>query len=372
MGKRELVLITGFVLVGCIAYWFTAPPAEDQDNRLSLGRITRNVRAEVFGVRTRHPIRAHLREESTSGLGTLDLEGFRGTVVVAGHDGHEIRAELRGEVFGLDQREAAAVARDTALQLERDDDVARLAVLTPTWRYARGRPDLALTINLPTRMHLRLSEVEGKLDVRGVASVTLDDVSAGIRIVDVGGVVSGTIERSSADISRVGLVDLETGQGELIVSDVSGPVVLRPERGSVSLSRVQGPITVEARDVSIDIDANLGPLMVEARDGRLILRDAQAPVTIEAEDLEVRLFMARAVPVNIATTDRRLDITLPSSEGVLVDATSNGGELLVPNALRVEVSDETQRARGPIGGGGAPLVVTNRSGSIIIREIPKT
>lgn len=372
MGKRELVLIAGFVLVGSLAYWFTAPPAVNQDNQLSLNRITRNVRAEVFGLRTRHPINVQLAEESAPGIGMLELEDFRGTVVVTGHEGDEIRAEVRGETFGLDQREAAAVAKDTHLRLERHDDVARLELVTPTRRYARRRPDLVLTIHLPTRMHLRLSDMEGELSVRGIASVTLDDVSAEIRVVDVAGVVSGTLERNSVDVSRVGLVDLETRRGEVIVNDVSGAVVLRPERGSVSVSRVQGPITVEARDVSIDIDTNLAPLMVEARGGKLTLHDAQAPVTIDAENLEVRLLMARAVPVNVATTERRVDVTLPSSEGVLVDATASGGELLVPDTLPVEVSDDTQHARGAFGGGGAPVVVTNRNGRIIIREIPKT
>ncbi|MGH9159966.1 MAG: hypothetical protein ACRD2X_08270 [Vicinamibacteraceae bacterium] len=372
MGKRELLLIAGFVLTGSLAYWFTAPPAVNQDGQLSLRRITRDVRAEVFGVRTKHPISARLLEESAGGIGMLELEGFRGKIVVVGHEGDQIGAELRGEALGLDQREAAAVARDTRLRLERQDEVARLELHTPTWRYARRLPELALTVHLPTRIHLSLSDIEGSLDVRGVASVTLDDVRAEIRIADVAGTVSGNIERNSADVSRVGVVDLETSQGEVIVSDVSGAVVLRPERGSVSVSRVHGPITVEGRDVNIDIDTNLDSLTVDARDGRLTLHDARAPVTIDAEALEVRLLMGRAVPVNVSTTDRRVDITLPSSEGVLVDAATDGGELFVPDGLRVEISDDAQHAQGEISGGGVPLVLRNRNGGIIIREIPET
>ncbi|MPY87655.1 MAG: hypothetical protein GEU99_07020 [Luteitalea sp.] len=371
MGKRELVLIAGFVFLGIVVYWFTAAPANDDDGGLSLRRIARNIRAEVSGTRASRPVTASARTSWSPGMTAVELEDFRGTLVVKGQTHGELGAELSGEAFGLDETEATAAAKDIRVALEPHEDAIRLVLHVPPQMLGGRRPDLTLTVDMPAGMHLRLSDVEGNLDVRQIASVTFDDVSAQIHIVDVAGQVSGKIERNSVDISRVGVVDLVTSRGELIVSDVNGSVDVRQDRGSISLSRVKGPVTIDADRTDIEIDGTLAPLVVEARRGKLTVHRAEAPVTIDAENLGVRVTLARAVPLNVTTSDGRLDITLPPHDGVLVDATVSDGELLVPDALRVDVSDDTQHARGPIGGGGAPLVVTNRNGTIIIRQIPQ-
>ena len=51
MGKRELVLIAVFVVLGFCVYQLTAPPPPPGSEGVSIGGIFRNMRRDVQGAR---------------------------------------------------------------------------------------------------------------------------------------------------------------------------------------------------------------------------------------------------------------------------------------------------------------------------------
>ena len=52
MGKRELLLIAAFVIVGAMVYQFTAPPAAPGERRFVPGQILDHVRRAMRGNRS--------------------------------------------------------------------------------------------------------------------------------------------------------------------------------------------------------------------------------------------------------------------------------------------------------------------------------
>ncbi len=66
MGKRELLLVAAFVIVGALVYQFTAPPPAPGERSFSLSQLIGNVRRQVRGNRaqadttttTDHPVAA--------------------------------------------------------------------------------------------------------------------------------------------------------------------------------------------------------------------------------------------------------------------------------------------------------------------------
>jgi len=54
MGKRELVLVVGFVLLGVVVYQFTAPPPPPGSEGFSVGGLIRHIRRAKVPPRIRH------------------------------------------------------------------------------------------------------------------------------------------------------------------------------------------------------------------------------------------------------------------------------------------------------------------------------
>ena len=52
MGKRELLLICGFAVVGVLVYYATAPEAAPGQGGFSIGRLIEEVKREVRGNRS--------------------------------------------------------------------------------------------------------------------------------------------------------------------------------------------------------------------------------------------------------------------------------------------------------------------------------
>jgi len=120
MGKRELVLIVAFVLLGICVYQFTAPPPPPGSEGISVSGIFRNMKRGIRGARES----ASADSTQTIPVGA-DVTALRvnivrpGDLTVAGEDRADIAAELHVTARGYDQAEAKAAADATKLRIER-------------------------------------------------------------------------------------------------------------------------------------------------------------------------------------------------------------------------------------------------------------
>ncbi len=83
MGKRELLLIVAFVIVGAVVYQVTAPPPAPGERSFSLGRVIESIRREVRGNRasaektttSTHPLDAGVTELRVVARGEITVTG---------------------------------------------------------------------------------------------------------------------------------------------------------------------------------------------------------------------------------------------------------------------------------------------------------
>jgi hypothetical protein len=153
----------------------------------------------------------------------------------------------------------------------------------------------------------------------GASSVHFDLVPAGGELVLTGAsdewlslLRSGPTVRVRAWVPRRYAVDVRTAGGDVKVGGVAGSVVVRTDAGSVEVAEVEGPVDVETR-----------------RGG--------------------------------------IAVAVPAAIGAELDASSEGGRVLVDRAVDAKGSPDPGRMEGRINGGGPMLRLRASGGSIRVR-----
>ncbi|HEY5609856.1 MAG TPA: hypothetical protein VIL97_01510 [Thermoanaerobaculia bacterium] len=146
---------------------------------------------------------------------------------------------------------------DVTLRAEKRGNVARIEVDTPEimmfWNEAR----LDLTVELPDRLPIHISDGSGSMDVENVASVRIEDGSGDIDVQHVTGNVFIADGSGSIEVEDVGGdVKITDGSGEIVIDRVRGSVEIPADgSGSIEISDVGGSVNIGTDGSgSIDIE----------------------------------------------------------------------------------------------------------------------
>jgi hypothetical protein len=116
MGKRELMLICGFVVLGTIAYYATAQPPAPGQQGFSLARFAEKVKREVHGNRSSAEVTTTSTVPLTSAITEIRFETGNAPLTISGEDRSDLECELTVWSSGFDETEARKYASETALK----------------------------------------------------------------------------------------------------------------------------------------------------------------------------------------------------------------------------------------------------------------
>jgi hypothetical protein len=131
MGKRELVLIALFVVMGIVVYQFTAPPPPPGSEGFSFGSMVQKLKRGVQGAREMAtaatsqslPVGASVR------LVRLNIPR-NNSLTITGSDRADLAVEMQVTARGFDQAEAKAAAAGAKVTIEQAGDAISV---TTTW-----------------------------------------------------------------------------------------------------------------------------------------------------------------------------------------------------------------------------------------------
>src|SRR4051812_539245 len=178
MGKRELVLIAAFLVVGIVVYQFTAPPPAPGSEGMSVGGIFQKLKREIHGARESATAesKGSLPVDPSIHLLRINLPRANDLAVV-GTDAADETVEMRVTARGYDQAAAKATADAARVTLETAGDAV---MASSTWSNTRRNNNSdgfvvqsTITLSVPRRLNIRLEPHIGELTVRDVAAVEL-------------------------------------------------------------------------------------------------------------------------------------------------------------------------------------------------------
>src|SRR5690349_19717504 len=182
MGKRELLLIVLFIVVGAVIYQATAPPASPDDRGLSVSRIVDKVRREMRGNRASAEVTVTSTEKVTAEVTEIRVLGWTAELSVSGEARDDVASSLRVRSNGYDDKEAKALADNTHLEVDRAGTSLTLRVKYPEG----GRQWGYLSLKVPARMVMRL-EGNGKVWVENVGGVEMSNSRGEVRLKRIAG-----------------------------------------------------------------------------------------------------------------------------------------------------------------------------------------
>jgi Toastrack DUF4097 len=362
MGKRELVLIVAFVLIGSAIYHVTAPPPKPGEEGFSIGRLISMARAHIRGENVEKTLVRKVQVTVPPDVERLVLAEYRGTLTITGESREDIVAELRATAYGVDDTAAQARAAAIDLRLEPHEDQVTLIVTRPE---QGRRPQFELTLKVPSRLACAIG-TRGMLAARGIDTLKLLDARGRVEAHGVGG-VSGDLSNGSIEIVGAREVELHTDRSEVRIEQVAQGLELRARRGPVRIKQVSGPTKLELDRVDAELEELHGPAKISAQQGPLRVREIMAPIEITSEHAEIELAMTAPVPVTVEASDAPLIVRLPEA-GITLDAEVEHADISVPDDLiTVKEESDGRSAKSPIKGGGPTVHLRNKRGDITIR-----
>jgi hypothetical protein len=371
MGKRELLLIVAFVIVGAVVYQATAPPADPNDRGVSLSGFLDRVRREMRGNRGRAEITKVSTHELDAQTSELRLSGGFQEVIITGEKRDNIEARVRITSNGTDDANAKQLAGETELKSDHAGSSLRLAIKYPE----PGQQRAFLTLLVPSRVNVRVDQGSGgqRTTIAQVASLEAT-LRGETSVKSIAGRVTITHRAGRVTVDESAAVKL-TGRGsDATVSNVRGDASFSMQSGELRASFITGSIDVECQNTDVELkklDDAKGQLRVNAVGGSVAIEGLRGDARIDGRNTEIDIELVKAAAVAVYNEgDEPIEITAPAG-GFVLDAIAKEGRVNLPDDMRSALSiggeEGEQRANGAVRGGGPTITLRANHGDIIVR-----
>lgn len=365
MGKRELLLISGFVVVGLLVYQLTMPATADTGGGFAAWWARVRSHVQQNWVEQHYERKEEVAVPAAARTVALELD--RGSVIITGEARETIGLDLSGVVFGGDQTAATALADQVKVTVTSDGPVMRIALAFPKREGNERRPRIQLTLRVPSRLGVEMRLNGGELDITNVASVHAVKASGRLRFATIAGGVSGELGPGDIDIDTVGSLAIETRNSQVRVATVSGSFAAKARRGDFRARGIGGPAHLEGRDIEGELEDLAGPLRLTGSGGEVRVRDARHSITADTERTTLKFTPGTAIPITATTENDAIELTLPP-DGMDLDAMASDGDIRTPEGLvPLQRTGDDVKAVGPVRGGGPRVVLRTSRGDITVR-----
>jgi hypothetical protein len=371
MGKRELLLVLGFVTAGALVYQLTARPEAPGQRRFSLAGFMDHVKREVRGNRANAETTtttAYALAETTSEVRVTFDKGNAELLEIHGEDRQDVEATLHVWSNGFDEEEARRLAAATVLN--GSEAGARMTFALAFPKEARQRANI--TLRVPSKMRVSLGRHSGKLFIEKTGDVELADSRGDTKIRGLTGRLTGSHRGGDLDIADVPALKLTVRGTDVRIARVRGDVTVQAHAGEIRGAELEGPVNIDGNNTEVTLerlDRMRAPLHVTASGGSVTLEGLRSETRVDARNAEVVVSLARPAAVEIhAEGGEQVEVTVPPG-GFKLDAIATaGGRITVPEGL-VDVTSHggEQRASGSVGAGGPTITVRATEGEIVLR-----
>lgn len=371
MGKRELVLISVFVLLGIGVYHVTAPPPVPGSEGISVSSIFRNMKREIHGSResaTADSLQtvacdATVRELRVNIPRTSDL-------TVTGEDRDDVSVEFHATARGFDQAEAKAAAKAPVLRAERVGD-AIVVLLDGSAAHALprngGMVQMTIVLRVPRRLTLRIEPHTGPLTASNLAAADIMGSRGETRIRQFAGRVALTHSGGELEIDHVAALKLSARNSRGSVKQVAGPMAVDANGGNLTITDIVGPLEIESRNADLKLDglkALKVPLRINSNGGELRIVGLRSEARIDGRNATIEVVMAAPAPVTIYNVGA-LRVTPPPG-GYTLDASASEARITIEDGDIKPSEGPDARAAGAVRGGGPTITLRSTRGIITI------
>ncbi|HEY2675916.1 MAG TPA: DUF4097 family beta strand repeat-containing protein [Steroidobacteraceae bacterium] len=257
------------------------------------------------------------------------------SVQVLASDTHEVEFRVTSEGFS-----AVDFGQKLHIDSQQDGNQVQLTVrLSAGVTLGFNNRRITTVVRMPKNADLQLETSDGRVD--------LSDVT--------GNIVVHTSDGAIKASQLSGTVDLRSNDGEIIADTLAGTVKLHSGDGRINATRLDGKCDVSTGDGSIHVAGRFDSLNIKSGDGAVTAR-AEPGSTI-------------ASTWTITTSDGDVDVAIPKTLQANLDASTSDGHISLGVPVLVQGDLGKKAARGTINGGGLTLYIHTGDGTIHLNGI---
>lgn len=267
---------------------------------------------------------------AVTGRPNVRVETNDGSVRVTSGDAKQVefRVEYQGYELGKNLRVDAR---------QDGDKVELIARVTGRWGINLGwshNRRLHIEVRMPQQGDLQVETGDGSVETSGLSGML--NVHTG----------DGSVKANSLE----GTIDLHTNDGSITVDTLKGNIRLRTGDGSIEARELDGKVEADSGDGHVRLAGRFEALNVKTGDG----------------SVDTRVFSGSKMAADwtLRTGDGSVDISLPADFQANIDATTGDGHISLGLPVTVEGTFSKSEVRGKMNGGGPTLTIHTGDGSI--------
>jgi hypothetical protein len=373
MGKRELVLISIFIVLGIAVYQVTAPPAPPGSEGVSVSGIIGRLRRGIRGARETAAADSTQTAAVDPSVRELRVKVARASdLTITGEDRTDIAVAVHATARGYNQAEAKAAADTARLLIQQVGDAIVCSIDRTTQRGlpANARIDqLTIAIKMPHRLSLRIEPHAGRLIVSNAMAAEIMGSRGETRISAIAGRLVVTQSDEELVIDGAGTLTLNARNSRGSITNVSGTASLETVGGQLRLGDVAGPLEIDARNTDVrleKLDALKPPLRFNGSRGELRIEGLRTETRIDGRNTDIDVTLDTAAAVTIYNVGD-INVTAPPM-GYALDAVSVEGGISLEDGGITPSEGPDARAAGKVRGGGPTLTLRASRGRIQVRK----
>lgn len=253
--------------------------------------------------------------------GQLVVDVDFGSIDVSPSEGSAITVDVVRKIHRGDKESEQAFLKDRPITISQDGNTltVRSRAQTKNWSW-RGtqRTEGKYVLKVPVRFNTDVRTAGGSISVNGLT----------------------------------GEAKAKTSGGSIKVADLHGSLDAHTSGGSIRAKDVDGPIEVKTSGGAIDIENAKGKVDAHTSGGS-VSASFQSPINDE---------------VQLKTSGGGVTLKVPESSAFDLDASTSGGSVSSDLAVKTDGKPKRTSLRGPVNGGGKPVVLRTSGGGIRIKK----
>jgi hypothetical protein len=219
----------------------------------------------------------------------------------------------------------------------------------------RQRTEGRYTLTVPAQCQAQLRTAGGAIAVR--------DLTGPVNASTSGGSLKFTRVRGDLDgITSGGAIQIADCEGALKVKTSGGAIDVAGGAGSLDGLTSGGPVAVKNFHGGVEVRSSGGGITVENVTGKV--EGATSGGAISA-----RFGSPLSEPVKLETTGGGVTFHVAENAAFDLDASTSGGRVSCELPVVTGGKPTRQRLKGPVNGGGKPVVLRTSGGSIAVRKL---
>ena len=260
--------------------------------------------------------------------GHLTLDTDVGSVVIVGHDTHEV--VIHADVSDPDHLDISAEQNSSGVTVTgRVTPSSWLSWLS--WLDFRSM-HVRFTIDVPRDYPVQIQTAGGSIDVGHLTAA----------------------------------VDGKTAGGGITIQDVVGSIDVHTSGGGIRAERVNGPTELRTSGGSIDIVDSSGDLDARTSGGSIDLKSIEGRVKADTSGGSIHAEVRANRGVSLTSSGGSVTLLLPENVRASLDAKTSGGRAQSELPLSSTELDDHSHLRGAINGGGEQIFLRTSGGSILV------